>query len=211
MSDPERYPRRAQRARETRARITVAATALFVERGYQATTVAAIAERADVAPQTFYATFRTKHAVLATAIDVAIAGDDDPVPVNDRPWMRPVWDATDAPATLRAYAAAVRLILARVGALFQVLDVAAGSEPELHELHRESGRRRRLGAAGIMEVVAQRGRLADGLDLERAVDGMWTLNGHDVFLHLTRECGWTPDQYEHWLADALIALLLHSP
>ncbi len=210
MSSQERYPRRAQRARETCRRITAAASELFVEHGYQGTTVTAIAERSDVAPQTFYATFGTKHAVLATAIDVAIAGDDDPIPVNDRPWMRPVWDAPDAPSTLRAYASAVRLIQARVGALLQVLDLAAAGEPELSELHRESDRRRRLGASGVVEVAAQRGRLGDGLEFERAVDIAWTLNGHDVFLDLTRECGWSHDEYESWLADTLIKLLLHN-
>ena len=84
----ERFPRRAERARQTRHQVVVAAIGCFVESGYPATTMADIAERAGVAVQTLYASFKTKRAILAQAIDVAIAGDDDAVPVNDRPWIR---------------------------------------------------------------------------------------------------------------------------
>ncbi|MDH4364506.1 MAG: TetR family transcriptional regulator [Acidimicrobiia bacterium] len=112
------------------------------------TTIAAVADQADVAVQTVYASFGTKRALLAAAIDVAIAGDDEPVPVDDRPWMRPVWEAADEAGTLRAYAAAVCLIQSRVALLFRALEAGAAAEPELRQLHEETSRRRRLGRPG---------------------------------------------------------------
>ena len=59
-----RSPLRAERAAETRHRITTAALELFTEHGFGGSTVTAIAKRAGVAPQTVYAVFGTKGAIL---------------------------------------------------------------------------------------------------------------------------------------------------
>jgi AcrR family transcriptional regulator len=77
---PNRYQRRR---RETADRIVEAAAALFGERGVEATKVADICERADVAHQTFFNHFPTKqelvrelvrhgHAFLLAAIETAL-------------------------------------------------------------------------------------------------------------------------------------------
>lgn len=199
----ERFPTRAAKARQTRRRILDAAIRRFTEEGYPTTTVAAIAADAGVAVQTVYATFQTKRAVLAEAIDVAIAGDDEPIPVNERPWMLPVWQATDGPSTVRAYAAAVRLVQGRVAPLFRALDVAAAVEPELAELWEQTRQRRRLGAGGVTRVAAERTPLRPHLSVELATDLVWSLNSHDLYLNLVDGCGWTLAQYEAWLGDTL--------
>lgn len=208
MTDAERFPRRARQARHTRQRIVAAAIESFVTIGYPGTTIAGVAERADVAVQTVYASFGTKRALLAAAIDVAIAGDDEPVPVNDRPWMRPVWEATDGAGTLRAYAAAVCLIQSRVALLFRALDAGAAAESELRQLHTETAGRRRLGATGVIGAVKRHGPLAAGLSDEQAIDILWTLNGHEPWLSFVAGCGWAPDDYQAWLGSALVRLLL---
>ncbi|HEX6419601.1 MAG TPA: helix-turn-helix domain-containing protein, partial [Acidimicrobiales bacterium] len=79
--------RREQRARATRQRIVAAATALFGERGYAATTVGAIAGEAGVAPATVYQAFGTKSAILKRALDEAIVGDAEPLPLLERDWV----------------------------------------------------------------------------------------------------------------------------
>ena len=63
-------------------RMVEAAHELFVARGYAATTIAAIAETADVSVPTVYAGFAGKADLLKHAIDVAIAGDTEPVAVR---------------------------------------------------------------------------------------------------------------------------------
>ena len=203
----DRFPRRAARARQTRQQVVIAASDCFVESGYPVTTMADIAARAGVAVQTLYASFKTKRALLAQAIDIAIAGDDDPVPVNDRPWMQPVWTATTGPETVRAYAGAVRLIQDRTARLFRALDMAAASEPELHELWVGARERRRTGAAGVVRAAAGRTPLIDGLELDRAIDIVWIFNGHDVYLNLVDGCGWSAAAYESWLGDSLTTML----
>jgi AcrR family transcriptional regulator len=56
--------RRARKKQETRQRIVLAAVALFEEQGYEQTTVAQIAEAADVDPKTFFNYFGSKDEVL---------------------------------------------------------------------------------------------------------------------------------------------------
>src|SRR3982750_2219788 len=83
----ERSPVRRERARATRRRIREAAARLFVEHGYMATTIEAIAVEAGVAVQTVYFVFGNKRAMPAEALDVATAGGDAPVPVAERAWV----------------------------------------------------------------------------------------------------------------------------
>jgi hypothetical protein len=44
--------------------------------------------------------------------------------------------------------------------------------------------------------------------VERATDIIWMLNHPDVWQHLVRERGWTPEDYERWFADTSCSQLL---
>ena len=109
--------RRARKAMATRHRVLDAAETLFVRDGYAATTIASVAEEADVAVQTVYAVFGTKRAILSELLAVRVAGDDDAIPVQGRgPWQAierepdprgssPCWpprSATASPASTRS-------------------------------------------------------------------------------------------------------------
>src|SRR5258708_36772001 len=85
---PRRYRSslRDAQARRTRQRVLDAATAVFLDRGYGGATIRAIAAEAKVSVPTVEALFGTKARVLKAAIDVAIAGDDEPVAVLVRSW-----------------------------------------------------------------------------------------------------------------------------
>ena len=82
--------KRQAQARETRRSILEAALELFVTSGYAATSIQTIAEQAGVAVQTVYAVFGTKRELLRQLIESTIAGDDEPLPISDRPDVRAV-------------------------------------------------------------------------------------------------------------------------
>src|SRR3954447_9229018 len=87
---------RRARAESTRLTIVRAATELFVADGYGPTSVEAVAGAASVSRATVFTSVGGKAALLRAAYDVAIVGDDQPVPLPERPWARPVAEARDA-------------------------------------------------------------------------------------------------------------------
>jgi AcrR family transcriptional regulator len=209
MTDHEtKIDGRRERSRRTRAEIARAAGALFVERGYASTTIAAIADAAGVAQPTIYASFGTKAAVMAAALDLAIAGDDEPVVVNDRPWMHAVFNAATAQARLPPYAAAVRRIYTGAGDMFHVVAAASSTDDEAAALAETTEARRRSGATSVVDAIRAVGGLRHGLSRTNAVDLLTLLNSPATFQHLVRRCGWTVEHYERWLARAMVSQLL---
>lgn len=88
MSEPvksrRRYesPRRREQAEATRRAILDAARLRFERDGYVATTIAAIAEEADVSAKTVYTAFDTKSGVLRALWHLLLRGDEDERPVG---------------------------------------------------------------------------------------------------------------------------------
>ncbi len=208
MSSGRRYAstRRADAARETRRRIIAAACDELLERGYQATTVTALARRAGVSQQTIYNSVGAKAAVLKAVYDVQLAGDDEPIAITDRPEFRAVQSQRSMAATLRAYAAMSRMIIGRVGSLLGAVFVdGPGADAELRAFLATIDRERRAGNTGVVTLIHDRFGLPDGLTLERAVDTIWTLTAPEIADRLVRRCGWSLDDYETWLANALIS------
>jgi AcrR family transcriptional regulator len=101
---PPRDAARAEQVRATRQRVLGAARDLFLRRGYTGATIEAIAQRAAVSPQTVYNVVGGKAALLKAVYDVALAGDDEPVAVGDRPAFADIAAAPDARSALALYA-----------------------------------------------------------------------------------------------------------
>ena len=76
------------RTRLARAAVVEAARALFLERGYAATTIEAVSDVSDVPPATVYRLFSSKLGILKALLDASIAGDDEAVALPDRPHVR---------------------------------------------------------------------------------------------------------------------------
>jgi len=208
MSSGRRYDssRRADAARETRRRIIAAARHELLERGYQATTLTALARRAGVSQQTIYNSVGGKAAVLKAVYDVQLAGDDAPIAMTERPEFRAVQSQRSRAATLRAYAALSRMITGRVGSVLGAVFVdGAGSDAELRAFLATIDRERRTGNTGVVTRIRDRFGLPEGLSLERAVDAIWTLTAPEIADRLVRRCQWSLNDYETWLAHALIS------
>ena len=167
---PYRSPLREEHARLTRRRIVHTSAELFVERGYVATTIDAIAERAGVGRKTIFTSVGGKVALLKLALDWALSGDDEPVAIADRPEMRRMMETDDPHQLLDAWIEMNARIAQRVAALYQVLVVAADSDPEAADLLATADGQRIEGARAITGRIAALDGLREGLDVARAAD-----------------------------------------
>ena len=145
---------RTAQARQTRRSIVSAAARLFVDDGYGATTIDAVAEAAGVSRKTVFTAVGGKLELLKAALDWAIAGDDLPVALADRPVMRRLMEQDDPAALIAGWARMLVEIDARVARLFQALEVAAGLDAAAHALVVESQRQRLDGAQMIVKRLA---------------------------------------------------------
>jgi AcrR family transcriptional regulator len=202
---PYRSPRRQEQARETRERVLDAAARLFAERGFESTSIAAIASEAGVSPETVYAGFRNKRTLLGELVRRAVRGGEQAA-VPDQAGPRAVAAAGDPREQLRLFAADVVLRLERVGPLIDVLSTAALAEPELAALLATIHDERLANLRGLVGALAANAPLR--LDPEAAAETVWALASPDLHRLLTRTRGWTRERYCAWLADSLAALLL---
>ena len=198
--------RRREGAARTRSAILDAARELFAERGYAATAMTAIADRAGVAPDTVYASVGRKPRLARLLIETAISGTDQAVPAGQRDYVRAIQAAPDAAAKITIYAAAIAAIAPRMALVLGVIQEAARDEPELAALWAEIAERR---AANMRLFVADLAAVAPlRLDPDQAADIVWATNAAEMYQLLVGQRGWSPRRYEHFLADTWRRLLL---
>jgi AcrR family transcriptional regulator len=206
--------RRADKAAATGRRIVTAATALFGELGYTATTIEAVAARADVAVETVYGRFRNKANLLAAVLEPAVVGGDSE---TDRDTelleltpLRAVRNCTDQRAQVRLLAAFSRHTLQRVAPLQHILTQAAAADTRAADLRRRDLERRLRTQAAFIDMLLSNGPLRAGLSPSEAADSYSTLASPATYAFLIDERGWSPERFESWLADSLARLLLED-
>jgi len=203
--------RRQAQVRATRLRIIEAAKALFIERGYPATTLEEIADAADTSLPTLYRLFSSKRALLKAVLDVSFGGDDEPVAFGARPEVQEARAETDPRALITAFARIGRDFMERSSAILRVLATAATVDPDAAQLQDEIRRQRHTGQARIVAVLCARDALDPDLQLPEAVDITYTVLSPEVHHILTVERGWTAGQYERWVVRSLGTLLRKEP
>jgi AcrR family transcriptional regulator len=198
--------RRRQAAARTRAAILDAARQLFTERGYAATPMTAIADRAGVALDTIYASVGRKPELARLLIETAISGTDQAIPAEQRDYVRAIQAAPDAGTKIAIYAAAVAAIAPRLALVLAIIQQAARDEPELARLWDQIAERR---AANMRRFVADLATAAPlRLDPDQAADIVWATNSAEMYQLLVGQRGWSPQRYERFLADTWRRLLL---
>ena len=198
--------RRRQAAARTRAAILDAARELFTERGYTATAMTAIAERAGVALDTVYAAAGRKPDLARLLIETAISGTDHAVPAEQRDYVKAIQAAPDAGTKIALYAAAVTATAPRLAVVLAIIQQAAPGEPDLAALWAEIAERR---AANMRRFVANLATVTPlRLDPGEAADIVWATNAAEMYQLLVGQRGWTPQQYQAFLTDTWRRLLL---
>ena len=199
--------RRRADAQARQRKIIDAATALFVEHGFGATSIDQIAAAANVSAPTVYATFGSKAGVLARAIDVAVVGDYEDVPLLDRVLSLIKKSGTQELRQLAAVAHFIRTLNERVAPLIRVMEHAASTDPALQELRTRLMAAIRADCAVAVEKFWQTA-LRPGLSEGEAADATALMLSPQVYSMLTLDMGWSPNRYQQWLTHALPHLLL---
>jgi AcrR family transcriptional regulator len=196
------------RTRLARRAVIDAARALFVERGYGATTIEAVSDRSDVPPATVYRLFSSKLGILKALLDVSIAGDDRALPVLDRPEVAALFAEPDPERLLAGFARFNVAINERTGPIYQILASAACSEPEAAALLGQYTQQRQRGQGQIARALARAGALRADLRARDAGDIIHVLMSPEVYRLFVTDRGWSRARYERWLTSALVEQLL---
>ena len=199
------------RTRLARMAVVRAARTLFLERGYPGTTIEAISELSDVPPATVYRLFSSKLGILRALLDVSVAGDDDDVPVEERPFVRALLADPDPRKQLSGFAGITRGIQSRTEPVYRILVSAAASDPDAAALLAERTLHRQQNQSRIARHLADAGALRPGLGEREAADIIHALMSPEVYRLLVGDRGWAGEQYEQWLKGILIDQLLPPP
>jgi AcrR family transcriptional regulator len=201
--------RRRAQADETRRRILEAARKLFMERGYAGATAEAIASEAGVAAQTIYAIFKSKKKMLVSLMNVSpTTGVEDYTPMPERATVQAVAEERDQRRQLQMFAEVVANNLDQVAVVSEIMTDAARIEPDFDRILQKLNKQRLEHMTLAVQQVAANGPFRERMDETYARDIVWTLTSPDVFLLLTRDRGWSKQNYAGWLADMLIRGLL---
>ena len=186
------------------------ARTLFLERGYGATTIEAVSRESEVPQATVYRLFSSKPGILKALLDSSVAGDDEPVPVAERPHVRSFMDAEHPHDVLAGLAAVSVDINGRTAPIYRILVSAAGSDADAAALLEALTRQRQQGQGNLATSLAQRGALRPGLRDRDAADVIHALASPELDRLLVIDRQWSPERYELWLTEALAGQLLRQ-
>jgi AcrR family transcriptional regulator len=196
--------RREQAAARRRA-VVVAAQELFARDGFRATTIAAVARTAGVSAESVYKGFGTKAALAKAVFDRVIAGDDDPVPMAERPEAKAIQAEPDVRRKLALYAAGVAERQMRSAGVQILIRDGRHVDDTLEEVWQKLLAERLTGMTMLATHLRSTGQLRAGLDVEEVRDLLWTYISVELYELLVLTRGWTLDRYTAWLTRALVS------
>lgn len=198
---------RRQQAHQTRQAVLEAAGRLFVDPGYAATPVTAIATAAGVSVQTVYKVFGSKRDLLSTLVDVTVAGDDEDEALYQRAFVAEIEALSGLRPKLERYARHLCVVHARQAAVMRALAGAATADPEAADVLRKNDEERRIGMTMFGRHLRGSTDLRPDLDLDAVVDVLWLAMDWRNYEWLVQSRGWSPERFEEWYVDTVAAVL----
>jgi AcrR family transcriptional regulator len=198
---------RQARARARRLAVVLAARDLFERDGYRPTTIAAIAAHAGVSAESVYKGFGTKAALAKEVFDLALAGDDEPVPVAERPATLAVRDEPDVRRKIALFAAGLAQRQARSALVTILIRDGRHVDDSLAPVWAKVRDEGLAGMTALGRHLLETGQLRPGLDLAEVRDVLWNYLAIDHYERLVLSQGWPLERYERWLAEAITSAL----
>jgi AcrR family transcriptional regulator len=201
--------RRREQALRNRDAVLEAAQRLFLAGGYAATTMAAMAEAADVSVETIYKAFGGKRGLVRAIWDKGLAGSG-PIPAELRSDEMRELEA-DPRKVIENWATLSTEVAPRVAPILLLIRTAAAGDSEMESLQQEVEQARLTRMEQNARHLYERGELQEGLTLEQARDVLWTYSSPELYDLLVLRRGWPLQHYARFIAGGMIAALLPGP
>jgi AcrR family transcriptional regulator len=198
---------RRERARQRRRDVVAAAQELFEADGFQATTISAVAARAGVSAESVYKGFGSKAALAKAVFDFVLAGDDEPVPILQRPELLAVQQEPDVRRKLRLYVDGLVARQQRSARVQILIRDGRHADETLRETWQTLLDERSIGMRNLGRHLLETGQLRPDITLDEVTDVLWTYIAVELYELLVLQRGWSPERYGGLLASALIAVL----
>lgn len=195
-------PKTGGRGAATRKRIIAAATELFCRDGYLTTTMGDIAAQAGVAVQTLYLAYGSKVGILAAAHDIAIVGDEQPVPLLERDWVQQLPDADSVTAgwdqTLEQLAPSTQ----RVAPIYTAI-AGAAADPDVAELLATLREQRHRSSHTLAQLLLALPGANPAADPERVGDVLYATLTAETYTLLVTERSWPAARWRDWVHETV--------
>lgn len=189
-------------AAATRANVLQAARGLFARRGIDAVTIAAIAAKAQVSVPTVYALFKSKEGLLQALMEGALFG------ARYQAAVARLAGIADPVQQIAMSSEIARAIYESEGAELGLMRGASAFSPALRKLERTFEDTRFALQEDRLKRLYAEGKAKKNLPIEKARRLLWMYTSRDIYRMLVQEAGWSPDQYEAWLSQTLVATLV---
>lgn len=198
--------RRQRQAHRTREAILETARGRFLGHGYAETTIASIAEAADVSVETIYKSFGGKSG-LVRAISEKVLEGTGPTPAERRSdEMRK--HETDPYRVMERWGTFTTEVAPVAAPIALLIRTAAAIDPEMADLLEELDQARLMRMEHNARQLLERGDFREGVTLEYARDVLWTYSSPELYGMLVLRQRWPLEQYGKFVADGMIAALL---
>ncbi|TSE01981.1 helix-turn-helix transcriptional regulator [Skermania sp. ID1734] len=199
--------RRREQARARRRATVLAAQELFERDGFQATTMTDIAKRAGVSAESIYKGFGSKAALAKAVFDMVIAGDDEPVPVAERPEVRSIFAEPDARRKIEIYVQGLAGRIQRSAKVQIVIRDGRHADPTLAAVWEKLIDEGLAGMTMFGRHLLETGQLRTGIELPTVRDALWNCIAVDHYERLVLQQRWTLGEYADWISRAMIGYL----
>jgi AcrR family transcriptional regulator len=197
---------RREQARRTRELLLDTAERQFLEVGYGATTVGAIAAAAGVSVETVYKSFGGKSGLVRAIYDRGLLGAGGDAAYERSDQMRE--HESDPRVIMRKWGLLTSEVASVITPIRLLIRAAAASEPEMASLLADSDSERLIRMEHHARFLAERGYLRDGVTVARAADVLWTCSSAEFYELLVLNRGWSPADFAGFVADFMIDALL---
>lgn len=202
--------RRQELAQLNRQAILEAARHLLLENGYAATTIGGIAQQAGVSVETIYKTFGNKAGLAKALFDVSVVGDDEPIPLAERPEIKAVEAEHDAAKKIELFFAGFPARRGRTAPIERMIREAAATDAAAAAVRDQLKAELHRGMTMFATNLIESGGLRPGLTTEDVADILYAYASLDFFDVLTGR-GWSHQRYARFVTNALIAALTRPP